>query len=56
MEVINSKKIEKLIEYIKEDKNFLIQKKKSKEYFNLATIHLVNIIIKYVNQPRKFKN
>ena len=38
MEVINSKKIEKLINYIKEDKNFLIQKKSLKNTLIFATI------------------
>lgn len=53
MIVINSKKIKKLVNYIQEDKNFLIQKKKSKEYFNLNNNNnLVKIIIKYVSYSR----
>lgn len=53
MIVINLKKIQKLVEYIKEDKNFLIQKKKSKEYFNLNNnIRLVNLIITHVDRSK----
>lgn len=53
MIAINSKKIKKLVNYIREDKNFLIQKKKSKEYFNLNNNNnLVRIIINYVSYSR----
>lgn len=53
MIVINSKKIKKLVNYVREDKNFLIQKKKSKEYFNLNNNNnLVRIIINYVSYSR----
>ena len=53
MIVINSKKIKTLVHYIKEDENFITQKKKSKEYFILNNNeNLVNKIINYVNQPK----